>query len=213
MIVREEDSDSVVTRKVMARVLLGMTSLGMSEMVIGIEEAYEADSLLSPVTEGFYKYDLRRPSTLIVLGNHPNAVAAATNSFVRLGVRVIDPAQVEGLLAKHPIPSVYTVEFEAEVRTVGKTLGVEQAVFVRTAPHTVSLQGVSVETGEILWFGKAQSLGEGDVHSPEREVARLTDWAFDRIWCPSDERDNMNDCSLPTHTEHTIPKVPKRGAK
>ena len=194
LIVREEDSDSVVTRKVTARVLLGVISLGTSEFFIQIEEEREAESLLIPVTEGFHKYELRIPSSIIVVGNHPGAVAAATNDFVRLGVRVIDSAQLEDLFAKHPVPSEPTLAFDAEVRTIGKMLEVEQIVFIGTTSHAVSIQGMSVEIGDIRWFGKAQSLGKDDVQGSDSAVARLTEWAFGRVWCLQGRWDDLKGC-------------------
>ena len=138
---------------------------------------------IRPLTSGFAKALPHKQYTVIVWGGHPKAVAAATQHLAGMGVRVVERSQVEHVFNEQRFRLQNTSEVESDVLQVGKMLGADHVVIIDVTgylPASIAIRGVSVQSGEILRSGTAQSRFNGEMM--DEAVTPLTNWAIARAF-------------------------------
>jgi hypothetical protein len=195
LILREEDSGAVKTGKVATRVLLGLATVGMSEVFIEVEKDRERENMLIPVTEVVRQKALRRPRSLLLIGTNRRAMEAVRINVARQGVQIQESPLLDEQLAQEEGQRERSLDLQAEARRVGQREGVDDVIFVVTGTHRVSLEAISVETGDLLWIGRASSPVREDEPGPGDDVIeRLTNWAFSRVWCADGAWNDLTGC-------------------
>jgi hypothetical protein len=181
LILRDEDQRGVKTVKVATRVVLGLATLGISEVFIEAEKDRELENI--PVTEVVRQGDLQLPRGILLIGTHRRAMEAARINFARRGVQIQEAPSLDEQLAQEAGQRDRSLELQAEARRAGQREGVDEVVFVVTGVHRVSLEAVSVETGDLLWIGRAYSPTRENEESASADevIERLTNWAFGRV--------------------------------
>lgn len=193
LILRDEDQSAVTAGKVATRVILGLATLGISEVFIEAEKDRELEDV--PVTEVVQQRALQLPRGILLIGNNRRAREAARINFARRGVQIQEVPSLDEQLAQEAGQRDRSLELQAEARRVGQRDGVDDVVFVVTGAHRVSLEAISVETGDLLWIGRAYSPGREDEPAATDEVIeRLTNWAFGRVWCADGAWDEQTGC-------------------
>jgi hypothetical protein len=195
LILRDEDESQVKTVKVATRVVLGLATLGISEAFIEAEKYHEINNMFVPVTEVVWHVDLRLPRSILLIGNNRRAMEATRINFARRSIKIQEAPSLDEQLAREAGQQDPSLELQADARRVGQRKGVDDAVFVVTGAHRVSLEAISVETGDLLWVGRAYSPGrEDDPAATEDVIERLTNWAFGRVWCAPGVWDDQTGC-------------------
>ncbi len=181
--------------KVAARVALGMVTLGVSEVFIEAEKERDLENMLKPETEELRHGELRLPRAVLLIGTQRRAMEIVHEHFADLGVRVeeaplLGMRLVQEFRQREPSP-----ELQVDARRIGLSKGVEEVVFVVTRGHEVSVEAISVETGDFLWLGRAASPGQEDASDLSDAVAeRLATWAFGRVWCAEGAWNEQTGC-------------------
>jgi len=124
-----------------------------------------------------------KPPLYMVLGSDPEAVAAINILLRNHGYRVVEWAEAQILLREQKMRLTYSPDNPADALVVGKIAGVDSVIFVETevtpemkpavmwdiysyrqwvSDHIItrfrvnlSIRRVSVESGEVLWNGRA----------------------------------------------------------
>lgn len=183
------------TVKVVTRVVLGLATLGISEAFIEAEEYREINSMFVPVTEVLRHGDLRLPRSILLIGNNRRAMEATRINFARRSIQIQEAPSLDEQLAQEAGQQDPSLELQADARRVGQRKGVDDVIFVVTGAHRVSLEAMSVETGDLLWVGRAYSPGREDEPALVDDVIeRLTNWAFRRVWCAPGVWDDQIGC-------------------
>lgn len=195
LILRDEDQSAATTGKVVARVVLGLATLGFSEVFIEAEKERELENMLIPVTEKVRQGELRLPRAILLIGTHRRATEVVRMSFARLGVHIQEIPPLAERLTQEAGQSDASLELQTEARDVGLRNGMDEVVFVVTRAHRVSLEAISVETGDLLWVGRAYSPGRENEPAPGDDVIeRLAAWAFGRVWCAEGAWNTQTGC-------------------
>ncbi len=151
-----------------------------------------------PVTDGFQKSLPQRQARLVVWGSNPTANAAVTTWLQKLGLTIIERARLQQLLAGQRIVLTDAPNDDAQMLHAAKLLGLEQVVYVdvltvetgvirplfnpplTTSIASVSVRGVQVETGEVVWSGTARYRNPVTEH--DDYVVRLSCQALATAW-------------------------------
>jgi hypothetical protein len=194
LILRDEDEGSVTIGKVAARVALWVATLGVSEVFIEAEKERELENVLKPETEELRQGELRLPGAVLLIGTHRRAMEVVHGHFADLGVRIEEAPLLDGRLVQESQREP-SLELQAEARRIGLSKGMEEIVFVVTRGHEVSVEAISVGTGDFLWLGRAASPGQEDKSKLSDAVAeRLATWAFGRVWCAERAWNDQTGC-------------------
>ena len=157
---------------------------------------------IHPLTEGFHLQIPEKGTRAVVWGNHEVAVGAAVTWLQRKRLRLVERARLHEVLKEQRVQLTHSPEDEADILRVGRLIGANWVVFIDTKMRSnertavtqyradawveyhlsVTVRGVDVESGEILWSGRAHY--PKGVNNPEAGIIYLTDNAFDRAWCP-----------------------------
>jgi hypothetical protein len=158
-------------------------------------------------------------SKAVVWGSHSGAVGETVTSLQRIGVRVVERSHLKQVFEEQKMILSNTSEDEGKILKVGKIVGADTIVFVdvqtssdvvsrasmrglfradsqtSTRYHlSVSIRGVDVETGEVLWSGTAH-YARG-VNNPEAAILYLARTAIARAMCPSGAWNNFSGCDI-----------------
>lgn len=127
-----------------------------------------------PVTDGFQKALPQRQARIVVWGGNPMANAAVTTWLQKLGLTIIERTRLQQLLSEQRVVLTNTPYDDVQILRVGKLLGLDHIVYVdvsavemgaikplfnppiTTYLASVSVRGVQVETGEVVWSGTAR---------------------------------------------------------
>lgn len=196
LLVYEEDSGGVRASKVATRTLLGLGTIGLSEIqMASIKERLEDTAY--PVTAGFRHRELTRaPGRAMIIGARPSAVAATQRVLAGLGVTVLERQEIDHVQAEQRFRLQHASDRDADLLHVGQLLGADQVVFVEATerrtrfglsiiPHyslSVAVRGVETETGRVLWSGTATT--SAPLPDPDEGFSSLIQWAMARALCP-----------------------------
>ncbi len=189
--------------KVTARLLLGVISMGVSEMALALE-ADRLEQLPYPVTSGSHRKPKPlsdappKPIRFIVWGDHAAAVEEAASRIQSGGGTIVERARLQQVFEEQHIRLKYTPDDATDLLRVGHIVGADQLVFVETRviPErqwhvayewtvyhvSVAVRAVDVQTGEIVWIGTATFTRP--ITNPETAIPSLTSWAMIRAVCP-----------------------------
>ena len=158
-----------------------------------------------PITDGFHHSLPARETRLVVWGDHPVVVGTATTWVQKRGLRVVERARLRQVFLEQEVRLTHTPDDEAHVLSVGKLVGAAVVVFTESSSTqsvvtnlsvgayggggsstpvmtaSVSIRGVDVETGEVLWTGNARypRIATGGV---EDALTKLTCQALATAW-------------------------------
>lgn len=155
---------------------------------------------------------------VVVWGSHSGAVAELVTNLQKMKMRIVERAHLKQVIDEQKIILSDSSEDEGIILKVGRILGAETIVFidVETSSHVVSsaaaykyvasshtgtiyhlnvsVRGVSVETGEVIWSGTAHY--PRGVSNPEAGIIYLTRSAFARAMCPSGAWSDLGGCDF-----------------
>lgn len=162
---------------------------------------------IMPVSNGSQS-NLPEPGTsAVVWGNHSGAVGQTVTLLQQAGIRIVERARLRQIIDEQKIILTHTSEDEAQLLQVGKILGADSIVFVEATMSSsqmsrafvnqygggsrsetvtnvsVSVRGVDVESGEIMWNGMAHY--PQAINNPEAGIIYLTQHAVVRGLCPA----------------------------
>lgn len=202
LVVYEEDTAGIVTGKVATRTLLGLTTIGLSEMgVATFKDRLEGRPY--PVTTGFHT---RRPLSsqplrFLVTGNHLLATAEMQQILLQAGNIVVERKEIGAIQQEQSFHLRQATDRDADLLHVGRLSGAERMVFVDATvrpaqfgisliPHyalAVMVRAVNTETGQISWQGSATySAPTADL---DTGIGSLTRWAVARAVCQEEAGD------------------------
>lgn len=157
LIIKPDDNMASSTGKVVSRTLLGVGTLGMSEVGIAqIKQEVEARALI--VTSGSRTSslkDAKPPYRFLVWGNDSIAVGHVTDLFQRLGDTVLSPGRVQALVTEQTGKWTYTAEDSNALLKLANQLGVDAVIFVEvsgaseTRTHVYSTPGIVMPVGSM----------------------------------------------------------------
>ena len=158
-----------------------------------------------PITDGFHHSLPQKDTRIVIWGTSPAVTGTATIWLQKRGLRVVERARLLQLFEEQRIRLTHTADDEGPILRVGKLLGAGMVVFTdasvtqgvasnfsmgayggggRSEPVAtagVSLRGVDVETGEVLWTGTAR-YKQPSSSSPEDGLTKLTCQALATAW-------------------------------
>ncbi len=153
-------------------------------ILAGCGAGFGAESSYYPITDGFTRQDIQKSGRMVVWGGHPSANGTAVTWLQKRGYTVVERGKLTQLLNEQAIRLSSSPDDEAAVLKVGKLTGAREVVFLdspikeqtwsaSTAGYygwyggqsqtqsgvayqvSVSVRGVDVESGEVLWSGTA----------------------------------------------------------
>ena len=162
---------------------------------------------IMPISDGSQS-DIPNPgSTAVVWGQHKGAVGATVTILQKFGLRIIERARLQQVFDEQKIRLMHSTDDDAQILKVGKILGAGSIVFVETETSSsqtsrafvnqdgggshsetvtnasVSVRGVNVESGEVMWTGTAHY--PQAINNPEAGIVYLTQTAVFRGLCPT----------------------------
>jgi membrane-associated protease RseP (regulator of RpoE activity) len=150
-------------------------------------------------------------STIVVWGQHKGAVGEAVTILQQSGLRIVERSRLQQVFDEQKIRLTYSTDDDAQILKVGKILGAGSIVFVETETSSsqtsrafvnqyggnfrsetvtnasVSVRGVNVESGEVMWTGTAHY--PKAINNPEAGIVYLTRTAVLRGLCPAWKND------------------------
>lgn len=185
-----------IDAKVATRVALGVATLGISEAFIEAEKVRELENMLTPVTEELRQAELHLPRAILLIGTHRQALDVVEGNFAELNVHIEKAPPLDDRLLQESRQHERSLALQADARRIGLSGKLEEVVFVVTRGHEVSVESISVATGDLLWLGRATSPGQEDASELSDAVAeRLATWAFGRVWCAEDVWNDLTGCA------------------
>lgn len=107
-------------------------------------------------TDGMHRRLPTSQTKTILWGNDSEVVNTATLWLQKLGLTVIERAQLQHLLHEQELQLHYSRDEDAI--GVGRVLGAKHIIYVSAKDYSVALRGVDLETAEIMWMGTAKYL-------------------------------------------------------
>lgn len=157
LIIKPDDNIAASAGKVFSRTILGVGTLGMSEVGIAqIKRDIEAQPRI--VTSGSRSSVIKGskpPYKILVWGNDSIAVGHLTDLFQQLGDAVVSPGRVQALTGEQNIRWTRTSEDAAELLKVAKELQADAIVFAdvtgasETRTHVQNRPGVIMPVGNM----------------------------------------------------------------
>jgi hypothetical protein len=145
------------------------------------------------------------PTTVVIWTEHPRVAHDLAEKLLQWGYTVVERARLERVLAEQnlrlSLAAGSIAQLNEEIRRAGKLVGATRIIFADAqrerdslgGPHdvkaiSVTVRGVSVETGQVLWSGTADLSasgwnvigGEGSTSGWEGQLAVL---AMERATC------------------------------
>jgi hypothetical protein len=200
LIVYEDDSSGMAVGKVATRTLLGLSTIGLSEM--GMNQYKDRlEQQAYPITSGSHVSNRAKNQILrfMVTGNHSIATAEVQQILVRKGHTVVERNNLEAIQEEQRLRLRQTADHEADALHVGKLSGADRIVFVEATvrparfgislvPHyalSVTVRTANTETGQITWQGAASY--SSPIADPDASMGSLTAWAVRRAICPLED--------------------------
>ncbi|TKS61936.1 MAG: hypothetical protein EWM72_00062 [Nitrospira sp.] len=142
----------------------------------------------------------------VVWGQHKGAVGEAVTTLQQLGFRIVERSRLQQVFDEQKITLTHSTDDDAQLLKVGKILGAGSIVFVEIETSSsqttrgfvnkygggmrsemvtnasVSVRGVDVESGEVIWTGTAHY--PSPINNPEAGIVYLTRSAVRRGLCP-----------------------------
>jgi hypothetical protein len=162
---------------------------------------------IMPISNGSQS-DFPEPgSTAVVWGQHKGAVGEAVTILQKTGLRIVERSRLQQVFDEQKIRLTYSTDDDAQILKVGKILGAGSIVFVETETSSsqtsqafigqygggsrsetvtsasVSVRGVNVESGEVMWTGTAHY--PQPINNPEAGIVYLAQTAVFRGLCPA----------------------------
>lgn len=162
---------------------------------------------IMPVSNGSQSDLPEAGTSAVVWGNHSGAVGQTVTLLQQAGLRIVERARLRQIIDEQKIILTHTSEDEAQLLQVGKILGADSIVFVEATLSSsqmsrafvnqygagsrsetvtnasVSVRGVDVESGEVMWNGMAYY--PQAINNPEAGIIYLTQHAVVRGLCPA----------------------------
>jgi hypothetical protein len=172
---------------------------------------------MKPVTNGSQIDTPYAGERIVVWGSHSGAVGEVVTELQKSKFRIVERSRLKQVFDEQKIILSDTSDDEAQILKVGKIVGAETIVFVDvqnssnvvssasaykyvatsqsgTAYHiSVSVRGVSVETGDVLWTGSAHY--PRAINNPEAGIIYLTRSALGRGLCPPSGWNDKTACN------------------
>lgn len=157
----------------------------------------------------FFAPPERTGRALILADDTDLATDAAIHLQRWIGWAIVERAAVDQVLAEQRFQLRLTREREADALGVGQMAGADQVVFIGHdgEPHaeTVTIRSVSVQTGVLLWAGRAtvswpaeweqrDLYGHGWTPNRPAFARRALWWAIVRALCPPERFDSTDGC-------------------
>lgn len=157
----------------------------MRHFLIGLLCLTACAGPLYPLTDGHKSVGVKvhHPPdhlTAVIWGDNAQAISAVSTIILRAGAQLVERTQLQRLLDEQQIRLIHGAEYDADVLRVGRLAGAHLVVFVDTTvtPETstrggvvsgygggfnastlyhvsVNVRGVDIETGQVVWMGKA----------------------------------------------------------
>jgi len=201
LIVYEDDSSGMAVGKVATRTLLGLSTIGLSEM--GMKQYKDRrEQQAYPVTSGSHVALTRAKDQILkfmVTGNHSIATAEVQQIIVRTGHTVVERESLHAIQEEQRLRLRQTADHDADSLHVGKLSGADRIVFVEATvrparfgisliPHyalSVTVRTVNTETGQLTWQGAASY--SAPISDTDAEMGSLTSWAVSRALCRQED--------------------------
>jgi hypothetical protein len=106
-------------------------------------------------------------------------MAAAMQWLQARGLRVVERSAFPHVLREQVRRLVYSPDADADALRIGRMLGVQQVVVVETqSSRWVAVRGVDLETGEMVWSGRAEQREwfRGKTEAELTELALAAAW-------------------------------------
>ena len=150
-------------------------------------------------------------STVVVWGQHKGAVGETVTLLQQWGLRIVERSRLQQVFDEQKVRLTYSTDDDAQILKVGKILGAGSIVFVETETSSsqttqasvnqyggdfsserltnasVSVRGVNVESGEVMWTGTAHY--PRAINNPEAGIVYLARTAVLRGLCPAWKND------------------------
>jgi hypothetical protein len=158
LVIREDDNAAVITGKVVARTLLALPTLGLSEFSISGKKLQEEARPL-PITTGFhtphygtYKIPPEKVP-FVVWGNHPTAVSRVSEFLQRDGYPIVERSRLNAIFDKQKIRLSQTPEDMSALLQVGKMVGAARITYVEFQRNSETPRGTAAPLGVVAPIG------------------------------------------------------------
>lgn len=154
LVVKPQDNFAVSTGKVFSRTLIGVGTLGFSELGMAQIKRAEEDRprILASGTRNRALLNANA-SKVLVWGNDSIAVARVSEALQVAGDTIIDRGRVRASSAAQNIQWTYTSEDAPELLNLAKTLGVDSIVFADVTGRSETRTHVQNRPGMIMPMG------------------------------------------------------------
>jgi hypothetical protein len=174
--------------------------LSVALLLILLSGCKSYSTIETPVTDGYHS-KLPSPFTrAVVWGARSDTVQSVSTWLLKKGILVVDQAKLMQVAADHKVPISGYQYIETDVLRTAKLVGARLVVFVnaevgswevlgmdsglprnmKVYTGAISLRAVDVNTGEIEWSGRAQSLER--FANLEEGIAQLSCHALATAW-------------------------------
>lgn len=171
-----------MTRKeVFSWILAGMAIQAMIGLLAGCAPT------LYPVTSGAHRS--LETGRYLVWSNHPGVTSYITGILLENRHPVVERAKLETIFEEQHL--ILSHAKDGDVLRVGKLTGATQVIFAEVTQTrrgflddptlSVTLRAVSIESGEVLWTGRAAFTDA--TSDPDYGAIYLTHWAWNRATC------------------------------
>lgn len=150
-------------------------------------------------------------STIVVWGQHKGAVGETVTTLQQMSLKIVERSRLQQVFDEQKIRLTYSTDDDAQLLKVGKIIGAGSIVFVETETSSsqtsrafvnqygggalsetvtnasVSVRGVNVESGEVMWTGTAHY--PAAMQNPEAGIVYLARTAVLRGLCPAWKND------------------------
>ena len=158
--IHEHHNAATISGKVVARTLLALPSLGLSEHSIA-EKKENEENRPWMITSGSHAAAIQPPPpppanvTFVVWGNHPTAVNQAIMLLQQVGHPIVERSRLDKIFDEQKIRLMHTSEDMAALLRVGQLVGADRITFVEvennseTSSGTINTPGVIAPIGNI----------------------------------------------------------------
>lgn len=160
------------------------------------------NKIIRPLSEGYHNQLPEQGTRVIVWSNYDSAVGVAVTWLQQKRLRLVERAHLHEVLREQRIQLTNTPIDNESILKIGKLIGANSIVFIDISAQSnqriainpqgasswteyhlsVTVRGVDIETGEILWSGRAYYPRAGV--NPEAGIIHLTQRALEHAWCP-----------------------------
>ncbi len=141
LVVREDDNKAVITGKIVARTLLALPTLGLSEVGISRKKKQQ-EARPWPIATGYHASLLGANNIppekvpFVVAGNHPPAVSRMIELLQRDGYPIVEQSRLNAIFDKQKIQLQQTSEDMTALLQAGKMVGAARITYVEVQQNS-----------------------------------------------------------------------------